>query len=319
MPKVSVIIPCYQHEKYVATTITSVLNQSFQDFEVLITDDGSTDACVDIINEFKDERINLCTFPSNRGAAFAANNALQRATGDFIAVLNSDDLWAPQKLEVQLNFLENNTSTSAVFALPFFIDEDGRSLINHPWTRLFVQGEANRFWWLRQFFYLGNALCHPTAMVRKEVYDILGGYDPRYPQLSDFDLWVRLASRYNFTVLSEKLTGFRILDSEKNTSAHTPSVLIRDAWEFEQILSNYLNLGEDTYRSTFLSELTALDLLDMPRSVSLGWICVNSPRKSNRIFGLRLLHDALGRNLPGIDAKSLSTLVTTIDPYNFRI
>ena len=102
MPTVSVIIPSYNHERFVGACIQSALNQTFQDFEIIITDDGSTDRTVKVIENFKDPRITLFKHIRNQGVCVAANNCINHARGKYIAWLSSDDEWYPEKLGVQV-------------------------------------------------------------------------------------------------------------------------------------------------------------------------------------------------------------------------
>lgn len=106
MVLVSVVMPCYNTERYVAAAITSVLSQTHADLELLLVDDASTDATSDILSDLArtDERVSVARMSVNGGAARARNHALARATGDFVAFLDSDDLWLPHKLERQLAF-----------------------------------------------------------------------------------------------------------------------------------------------------------------------------------------------------------------------
>ena len=111
-PLVSIITPCYNSACFVSDTILSVLNQTYQNWELLITDDGSTDASVSIVNSFiaKDNRIYLFKI-ENGGAAIARNSSIKHAKGKYIAFLDSDDLWLPTKLEKQIFFMESNNYT----------------------------------------------------------------------------------------------------------------------------------------------------------------------------------------------------------------
>src|SRR4029079_1031142 len=101
-PSVSVIIPSYNHEAFVGEAIKSVLDQSYQDFEIVIADDGSKDRTPEIIRRFADPRISLEVFQENRAAAAAANSAIGRSHGEFLCYLSSDDLFLPGKLEKQV-------------------------------------------------------------------------------------------------------------------------------------------------------------------------------------------------------------------------
>ena len=106
--KVSIIMPTHNDEKFVKDTITSVLNQTFDDYELIIIDDKSTDKTVDLIKSFADKRIKLIVNETNRGAAFSRNVGLRTASGEYVAFLDGDDRWYPEKLKLQLEFMERN-------------------------------------------------------------------------------------------------------------------------------------------------------------------------------------------------------------------
>lgn len=126
---VSIITPTFNAEKYIRDTLQSVLNQSYQNWEMILVDDASTDQTVKIINDFaeKDVRFKLFKLSKNSGNGFARNVALEKATGKYIAFLDADDLWFPLKLEKQIQFLKTN---NLPFTFSFYdcIDEDGNSL-----------------------------------------------------------------------------------------------------------------------------------------------------------------------------------------------
>ncbi|MEH2266464.1 glycosyltransferase [Nostoc sp.] len=241
MPKVSVIIPSYNHEKYISETIYSVLNQSYQDFEIVITDDYSSDNTTKIIKEFDDPRIRLFCFTKNRGAAVAANNCIKEAKGELIAMLSSDDIFSPHKLAKQVSYLEANPDVGAVFSYAHIIDDDGNDFNqeNHFYKQIFIQPNRNRFEWLNHFFFKGNCLCHPSALVRHKCYKDVGEYDERFAQLPDFDFWIRLCMKYNIYVIPEELIKFRIRNNEANASGNRPETRIRHQLECKQILNNY--------------------------------------------------------------------------------
>ncbi|WP_163398641.1 glycosyltransferase family 2 protein [Flavobacterium fluviatile] len=126
---VSIITPTYNAEKYIRETLQSVLNQSYQNWEMILADDASTDTTVAIIEEFaqKDNRIRLFKLPENNGNGFARNAALEKASGKYIAYLDADDLWFREKLEKQIQFLKTN---NLHFTFSFYdsIDEEGNAL-----------------------------------------------------------------------------------------------------------------------------------------------------------------------------------------------
>jgi len=105
-PLVSVCIPVYNREEYIENTVNSVLGQTFQNFEIIIIDDGSTDNSILIIKSIQDSRIKLFQNGVNKGVVYSRNRYLEEASGNFIAMLDSDDIWAPNKLEKQLDFFK---------------------------------------------------------------------------------------------------------------------------------------------------------------------------------------------------------------------
>ena len=123
---VSIITPCYNNAKFIGKAIESVMSQSYQNWEMLITDDCSTDNSIDVINEYikKDCRVKLFRLDKNSGAAVARNNSITEAKGRYIAFLDGDDMWMPNKLELQLEFMSGNNSALSCTSM-MYCDEDG--------------------------------------------------------------------------------------------------------------------------------------------------------------------------------------------------
>ena len=257
-PLVSVVVASYNHAPFVQDCLRSALSQGIDDLEILVTDDGSTDATAQHVAALGDPRIHLHAFAQNRGACLAMNDALRRSRGRYIAVLNSDDLFLPGKLRRQIDFLEHNPQVGAVFGWPSFIDEQGQPFHDpaHKDHAVFHQPNRSRQQWLRHFFDHGNALCHPTALLRREVYQTVGLYDPRLAQVPDLDQWIRLCMAHDIHVMPQPLTAFRIRSGQQNASAARPEVVRRDAWERADILRHYLRLSTDQLLQVF-PEFTA--------------------------------------------------------------
>jgi glycosyltransferase involved in cell wall biosynthesis len=252
-PLVSVVVASYKHQDYVQACLQSVLGQDFQDFEIVITDDGSTDQTVARIQAVQDKRIHLKVLPQNSGACIALNDAILRSRGKFVAVLNSDDYFLPGKLSQQVAFLQAHPEVGAVFGLPSFVNEQGQ-VFEDPTHRdhdAFKTTPKTRHQWLRYFFDEGNALCHPTVLIRRELYQQLGLYDPRLAQVPDLDMWIRLATRTQIAVLPQALTAFRVRDGLMNASAGRPEVIVRDAWERAHILRHYLGMPAQELKQIF--------------------------------------------------------------------
>jgi len=256
MPKVSVIIPSFNHEKYVRAAIESVLTQSFQDFEIVVTDDGSRDRTAEEVAAIGDKRISLTVLPRNYGVCIASNASIHRAKGQYLAWLASDDLFLPGKLEKQVRFLDENPEVGGVVSWPAFVDENGRPFgaedNKYNKDNILTQTKNSpRHAWLRHFFFRGNALCSSTLMIRRSCYDKVGLHNPALAQLADFEMWVRLLGVYEIHLIEEPLVGFRVREGAMNASALRPEVIVRDQWEWRKVLEQYLYLDDGLLLKVF--------------------------------------------------------------------
>ncbi|MFJ6324045.1 MULTISPECIES: glycosyltransferase [unclassified Rhizobium] len=243
-PKVSVVIPAYNHEKYVVEAVESVLAQSYQNFELLIMDDGSTDTTPQILRRYADDpKVKLFLFEKNRGAAHSHNHGILESRGEYIALLNSDDVWEPNKLAEQVAFLDAHPEIAAVFTPASFIGEQSQPLADHQHHlgRIFDQPNRTRHEWLR-FFFVRNALCHPSSLVRRECYEELGLYDPRFGNLPDYEMWIRLCLKHEIHVMPKPLIRFRIRDGEAQASAPSSAGSHRWRLEHKQLARRYLEI-----------------------------------------------------------------------------
>ena len=246
VPLVSIGIPSFNHEKYISETIESILNQTFQDFEIVITDDGSSDNTVNVINTFSDPRIKLFIFNENQGACEALNNCIINSKGEYFAYTSSDDVWKHDKLEKQVKYLNKNPSIQAVFTKAEIIDEDSEKFEdeNHFYATAFDKKNRSRSRWLHQFFYDGNGICHPSIMIRRAVYNDIGLYNERMANLPDLDMWVRVCLKYDLHIMDEKLTKFRVRKDEKNVSGDKPTTWIRHRYEKLHIFDHFLKIDD---------------------------------------------------------------------------
>ncbi|MHB1314697.1 MAG: glycosyltransferase family 2 protein [Christensenellales bacterium] len=245
-PLVSVRIPSYNHEKYIYDCISSVINQTYQNLEIVIVDDCSTDGTVNVIRQFNDQRIKLEVLKRNAGMNVAVERCMQLCSGKYAANLSSDDMWAETKLEKQVDFLEKNKEYDAVFTQVEFIGEDGNTIkdVRNKYARIFDYENRDASNWLRRFFYQGNCLCNPSVMIRRDVYQSLNYQDKRLVSMSDFDLWVRFSFDHRLWILDEKLTKFRIRSKNGNLSADTPGNRNRSIFEYKQILDHFLAIRD---------------------------------------------------------------------------
>jgi GT2 family glycosyltransferase len=294
--RVSVVLTSFNHAKYLTDAIDSVLSQTFSDFELIVWDDVSTDGSWDIIQSYTDARIRAFRNDKNLGGG-NLKRAIVEAKGQFIAIHHSDDLWLPDKLEKQVAFLDENPEIGAVFSWAQIIDENGDPFddANHFYNKIFEQPNRTRYEWLNYFFNSGNALCHPSVVVRKEVYDAVGLYRTAMAQAPDFDMWVRLALKYGIHVIPEKLVRFRI-HGDQNTSTYRPDTHIRSQFEYLQVLNNYRKISNFRDLKRIFPEAQKYDQGgDEDLEFILGMIAVSNEKgfSFTKLFGLMLLFEAI--------------------------
>lgn len=187
MTEVSVIIPTYNRAQKVSRAITSVLDQTFKDVEVIVIDDGSVDETTDVLAEFR-ANINVIRHPENRGVSAARNSGIRASQSPFIAFLDSDDYWLPEKLETQMQFFRDHPDAVACQPEEMWV-RNGRRV--NPWKKhLKPSGDI---------FERSLKLCvvSPSAvMIRRGLFDEVGLFDEDFPVCEDYDLWLRISCRY---------------------------------------------------------------------------------------------------------------------------
>lgn len=300
MPRVSVVIPAYNHEKYAGECIQSVLDQTYQDFEIIVTDDGSSDRTVNVIKDFDDPRIQLYTHAENKGACTATNNCIRKAVGEYIAVLNSDDAWKPTKLEKQVAYLDNHPEIGAVFTKVAFVDE-ASNLIGPSdykyYYNIFDQRNRSRYAWLNQFFSKENCLCHASVLIRRKCYEDIGLYDERMANIPDQDMWTRLCFKYDIHILNEKLVRFRIMADKSSASADKLSTHIRVRFEYMQILNHYLAIND---REIFLKIFPEAEKYGVVEEEYIPYflskLALDTNNRTWHLWGLQTLFDFLGQD-----------------------
>ncbi|MCD6154734.1 MAG: glycosyltransferase [Candidatus Verstraetearchaeota archaeon] len=207
-PKVSVIIPCYNGEKFIGEAIESVLNQTYQNFEIIIVDDGSTDGSKSVIKTFlKDPRIKLIEHERNKGIPAARNTAIKASKGEFIAFLDQDDLWYPEKLEKSLDAFERGGENLGVVFSDVDIEEKDGSVTRRT-CRKYDPAKLGREGFIRALFW-GNFIPTSSAIVRKTCFAQMGLLDEQLYGSDDRDFWLRIAGTFEFHHIPEALAKLR--------------------------------------------------------------------------------------------------------------
>lgn len=217
MPEVSVIIPAYNAGRYVGAAIQSVLAQTHRDFEILVVDDGSEDDTAAVVEAFG-APVRLLR-QANAGVSEARNHGLRVATGRYVAFLDADDTWFPEKLERQVSTLLVHEGFRACYSAFLAVDDQ--------LSPLGVRRSSRRASVVEDLLLRGNvvgSIC--TVLVERELFDAVGGFDPALSQCADWDMWVRLGTLTDFHYLDEPLVTYRQHDTNMSRN---PALLERDS------------------------------------------------------------------------------------------
>ena len=301
MTKVSVVLPVFNVERYVAESIQSVLAQTYQDFELVIVDDGSTDHSLSICQQFTDPRIRIVQ-QSNRGLAGARNTGIRHAIGEYIALLDSDDCFTPEKLQRHVEHLDSSPLVGISFSRSAFIDEDSQPLGYYQMPKL--KGITTPDILCRNPIGNGSA-----PVIRRQVFQEIGVqknlysvvedffFDDSFRQSEDIECWLRMAiqTAWLFEGLPEPLTLYRV--NMGGLSASVPKQLA--SWErvIEKI---------KTYDPALLKEWGSL-----ARAYQLRYLARRAWQLRDKRLALKLIHEALmtdGRMMRREPQRTLMTL-----------
>ncbi|MEL6494481.1 MAG: glycosyltransferase family A protein [Cyanobacteria bacterium J06623_7] len=202
MPRVSVIIAAYNLMAYLPATITNVFAQTFTDFELIVVDDGSSDNTSEWVSQLTDPRVKLIT-QENQGLAGASNTGVSQAQGEYITFLDADDLWEPSKLEQQVQVLDNHPEVGIVYTWVTYMNDGGAS------TGRIVKTEAEGFIW-PDLIEVNQIECGSVVMIRRSCFTEVGLFDTNLKSfVQDWDMWLRLALKYQFKAIRQPLVYYR--------------------------------------------------------------------------------------------------------------
>lgn len=217
-PKVSVVIPAYNAVRFISATIDSVLLQSFQDYEILAVDDGSTDNTKEILEAYGDK---IRYLPKRNGGVSSARNfGINSAKGKYIAFLDADDVWMPKKLEKQVALMEANEEIGLCYAATQKVDEELNYLNSIP---------ANAYEDYTESLLLNLNIVAgscSSAIVRREILAQTDGFDSKFTTYADWEFWMRLSLLTKFAPITEELVKYRVV---KGSMSSNPEVTKRDA------------------------------------------------------------------------------------------
>jgi glycosyltransferase involved in cell wall biosynthesis len=325
IPKVSVILTSFNHAKYLREAIDSTLSQSYENFELIIWDDASRDESWEIIESYDDPRIKSFKNQKQMRGVYGLNKAIsQIAAGEYIAIHHSDDIWEPNKLEEQVNFLSAHDNYGAVFSQVEFIDEEGGLFVNanYKYYDSFNQKNRSNNEWILYILQNGNPFCHPSALIKRECYDTCGLYRYGFAQTGDLDMWIRILIKFNAYIIPKKLVKFRIRDSDTNTSAVTKITQHRAFYEGTKILENLKEIETKEQIIEIFKLIPGEEYNELGKEAFLSMAL----EKTNMIFNkdilvLDLLFYHLnmsGDKIHTQDIQRLVELTGKLDPFNYQ-
>lgn len=305
MRKVSVIVPVYNVERYIAKTIRSVLSQTYTEFELIIVDDESPDRSIEICQQFNDPRIKI-VHQRNRGLAGARNTGIRHAQGNYIALLDSDDLWLPEKLEKHVQHLEQSPQVGISFSRSAFIDEANHPLGVYQMPKLKDITGAHLL--------CRNPIGNGSApVIRREVLDAIAYsanlygteelfyFDDTFRQSEDIECWIRVVLQTNWKIegIPDALTLYRV-----NTESLSANVIKQlDSWE--QVVAK---------TRTYAPEVVA-QWEHTARAYQLRYLSRRCVRMQDGAMAVKLFHRSLNTNWKIITQEPRRTLITGAAAY----
>ncbi len=242
MPELSIIMPLYNTEMYVAQAIQSLLSQTYTDFELIIVDDGSTDKSLEIVKSFKDSRIKIMRNQQNQGIVFSRNRGLKEAVGEYIAPFDSDDIAMPDKFRKQIDFLKTHPDFGLIGSWIKMIDENGK-FIKKKW-RLFAKPEE-----IPAQLLFRNYFAQSSVVIRREALPV-SGYENGFSFGEDYRMWIDIAKKYKMWNYPECLLLYRV------HSKNTTSININNIEKHEKMIFEYsfkfLNIEIDENSASIL-------------------------------------------------------------------
>ena len=286
----------YNHERYVAEAIRSVLGQTFSDWELIIVNDGSSDTTLEIINSFVDPRIR-CITQNNQGPSVAINTAIEACRGKYTALFSGDDVCMPDRLSTQLDEYTKDNTQKILFSGCKFIDDQSCKIDrNHFAKDTFSTVPRSRAEILHHFFFKGNFINAATAFAEREVFRLAGPFDNSLYQLQDFDMWIRMAKRHEIRFSPQSLLKYRIRSNNENLSAPDPRHVTRSTHEAYLVMRRFFDeLSDELFMEAFHDSVRKKEerLNQTETSFEQAMLYFDSEFSPNYLLAIELLQSLL--------------------------
>lgn len=265
---VSIIIPAWNSENYIKESIDSALSQTYKNIEIIVIDDGSTDNTKKVINDYIKSRKIYYIFQPNKGLAGARNTGILSAKGEYIALLDSDDLFLPKKIQKQVEALEKNPDFSVCYCdLLHFTEREPRQFFHHRYS--YPSGNLFGELLKKQFI---NPL---TVIIKKTVFDTYGIFDENLKRSEDWELWLRFAhAGIKFLHLKEILAYYRIRNAGNLSSIESEPQMK------EKNLEIFLNLKKKMSSEELIKYNFYTTLNNLRKKLSLSYLMIGEKKKA---------------------------------------
>ena len=206
MPEISVIIPTFNRAKILPKAIDSVLQQTYKDYEIVVIDDGSTDDTKEVLMRYGDKII--YRFQENKGISSARNRGIEIARGRYIALLDSDDYWLPEKLEKQVACFQKNPSYRMVATRCSSFKVDGNFTSSEPKEEIKKKSRSGKSGWIYKELFYKNFIRTSSVLIEQECFKKIGTFDETLYCCNDVDMWIRIAKEYEVGFINDILTVY---------------------------------------------------------------------------------------------------------------
>ncbi|MDR1243836.1 MAG: glycosyltransferase family 2 protein [Endomicrobium sp.] len=285
--KITCVAPSYNHEKFVGFFIESVLNQTEQNFELIIVDDGSQDKNVDAILKFKDKRIKLIRHEYNKGIGQALNTAFKFARGKYIVFAGTDDIFEPVHFETVSRYLDTNPNVGAYYCSCSLIDNKNNKI--EDLNNMYVRKNINRFDILNTIFFLGNNLLDPGKAIRYKIVKKQIPFSASLLSLSDVQSHVKVALNSDIYTSDKKLVKYRF-SGVSNTKCDF--FYRREQLETELLMDSFLKIKDiGLLEKIFKNKIAEINLLPFKDTIPyfLGRMALLSDNNTRKEWGYRTI------------------------------
>ena len=292
MPLISVVIPVFNGEKTIKETIDSVLKQTFTDFELIVINDGSQDLTVEVVEKIQDSRIQVYSY-QNAGLAASRNRGIDRSTGEYIAFIDADDMWTPDKLEAQFNALKSHPEAAVAYSWTDYIDEYSQFL--GKGGHITVNGNIYPHLLLTDLLENGS-----NPLIRKQAFIEVGNFDESLRAAEDWDMLLRLAIRYHFIAVSSPQVLYRISSNSMSFN------VLQQERESLKVIERAFNQAPESLQ--YLKKPSLANLYKYLTYKSLE----GTPQQKKGLVAARMLSSAVKNDLSLLQAKVIGKVVFKI-------